>query len=354
MIGISMFSSAGVAETYLEDLKINIKLANELVPERAKYYHHFFPKADMVVGDIMDSIIFDKYLHKAQEINPQFLLATPPCQGMSSLGKKDYVADERNYLIFSVFKVIDSLDLDIIVIENVPKFLKLLFPYKDDWLGIVDILKAKYANKYIIEPVVLNAKDYGVPQSRPRVIIKMYKPSYEWKNPLKEKEITLREAIGYLPSLESGESSNIKYHYALKHNPMHIEVMAHTPEGCSAMKNEFYYPKKKDGNRVCGFHNTYNRMKWDEPCAAVTTNSGTISGHNNVHPGRLQPDGTYSDARVLTILELLIVSSLPKDWNLPTDYKESTIRTLIGEAIPPMLLYKVLSTLKRREQNNGD
>ena len=72
-----------------------------------------------------------------------------------------------------------------------------------------------------------------------------------------------------------------------------------------------------------------------------------ISGHNNVHPGRLKPDGLWSDARVLTLLELLIVSSLPKDWDLPNNYKESLVRTLIGEAIPPLLLYKVLSTLKR-------
>lgn len=349
MIGISMFSSAGVAETYIEDLNINIALANELKPERAKYYHHFYPNVEMVVGNIMNDAVFETYLNKAKTINPRFLLATPPCQGMSSLGKKDYEADERNFLIFSVFKIIDALDLDVIVIENVPKFLKLVFPYNGKWQTIMDIISDKYGNKYKIDPIVVNAKDYGVPQSRPRAIIKMYKPSYEWEMPTKEKEITLKEAIGHLPSLESGEVSNIKYHYALKHSPMHIEVMAHTPEGCSAMKNEVFYPRKKDGTKVSGFHNTYNRMRWDEPCAAVTTNSGTISGHNNVHPGRLLPDGTYSDARVLTMLELLIVSSLPQDWNLPKDYKESTVRTLIGEAIPPKLLYKVLSTLKKKK-----
>ena len=126
---------------------------------------------------------------------------------------------------------------------------------------------------------------------------------------------------------------------------MHIEVMSHTPEGQSAFKNPVYYPKKADGTKVSGFHNTYNRMHWDLPCAAVTTNSGMISGHNNVHPGRLKSDGTYSDARVLSLLELLIVSSLPTDWNLPQNYKEALVRTIIGEAIPPKLLYKVLSTI---------
>lgn len=347
MIGISMFSSAGVAETYLEKLNIQISLANELVKERAKYYSHFYPNVDMVQGDIMSEEVFSKYQEKALALNPQFMLATPPCQGMSSLGKKDYEADERNYLIFAVLKMIDSLDLDVIAIENVPKFLKLFFPFEGEYLGILDILKRKYSNKYKIDYVVANAKDYGVPQSRPRAIILLYKPSYEWHLPEKEKEITLREAIGHLPSLKNGEHSNIKYHYALNHSPMHVEVMSHTPEGCSAMKNEVYYPQKANGQRVSGFHNTYNRMRWDQPCAAVTTNSGTISGHNNVHPGNPLPDGTFSDARVLSLLELLIVSSLPENWNLPNQYNESLVRTLIGEAIPPRLLYRILSPLKQ-------
>lgn len=346
MTGISMFSSAGIAETYLEQLGIHIALANELVSKRAEYYSHFYPHVDMVVGDIMSAGVFASYLAKAKVLNPKFLLATPPCQGMSSLGRKDYEEDERNYLIFAVLDVIDRLDLDVIVIENVPKFLKLYFPYRGECLGIVDILRKKYEGIYIVEPIVVNAKDYGVPQSRPRAIIKLYKPSYRWDLPPAEKEITLREAIGWLPSLESGERSSIKYHYALKHSAMHIEVMSHTPEGKSAFKNPVYFPKKADGTRVSGFHNTYNRMYWDLPCAAVTTNSGMISGHNNVHPGRLMPDGTYSDARVLSLLELLIVSSLPNDWNLPENYKETLVRTLIGEAIPPRLLYKVLSTLR--------
>lgn len=227
--GISMFSSAGIAETYLEDLNIDIALANELVPERANYYSHFYPKVDMVVGDIMSDDVFTKYLEKAKGINPKFLLATPPCQGMSSLGKKDYVEDQRNYLIFAVLKVIDALDLDVVAIENVPKFLKLYFPYEGKYLGIEDILKLKYSDKYNIESIVVNAKDYGVPQSRPRAIIKMYKSSYKWEMPQVQPEITLREAIGHLPSLKNGEHSNIKYHYALKHSAMHVEVyVAHS------------------------------------------------------------------------------------------------------------------------------
>lgn len=62
-----------------------------------------------------------------------------------------------------------------------------------------------------------------------------------------------------------------------------------------------------------------------------------ISGSNNGHPGRLLPDGTYSDARPLTLLELLIVSSLPENIRFPEGVSEKTIRDVIGEGIPPKM-----------------
>ena len=346
MTGVSMFASAGIAETYLSELGIHIRLANELEPKRADYYSFFYPDTEVIVGDIQNTEVYSNFISKALSLSPTFLLATPPCQGMSSLGKKQYRDDARNYLIFSVLDTIDRLNPEVVVIENVPKFLKLYFPFNGDTLSIIDILRAKYAQSYIIESMVVNAKDYGVPQSRPRAIIILHKPSFTWSLPPKEPEITLFQAIGHLPSLKNGETSSIKYHYALNHSSMHVEVMSHTPEGGSAMNNPVFYPKKANGQKVNGFHNTYNRMTWNAPCAAVTTNSGMISGHNNVHPGRLLPDGTYSDPRALSLREIMIVSSLPDNWTLPEDYNDRTVRTLIGEAIPPMLLKKFLSTLK--------
>lgn len=343
--GISMFSSGGIAETYLKDIGIDILLANELVKERANFYKHFYPESKMITGDIQDKEIFEEFLSEAKKIKPTFLLATPPCQGMSSLGKKDYEVDERNFLIFSVIEVIKQIDFDFILIENVPKFLKLFFPFKGKNLSIIEILEKLFNDKYHIDHSVLNAKDYGVPQSRPRAIIKLFKKNKTWGVPDKQKEITLREAIGHLPTLMPNEKSEIKFHYAMKHSTMQIEVMTHTPEGKSAMINEVYYPKKANGEKVKGFHNTYKRMKWDFPAPARATNNGLISGHNNVHPGRKQKDGTWSDPRVLSLLELFIVSSLPENWDLPKDFKESFVRLLIGEAIPPLMLKEILSKI---------
>ncbi|MEE3704943.1 DNA cytosine methyltransferase [Campylobacter sp. CX2-8023-23] len=346
MKGLSLFSSAGIAEMYLKNLGIEIVVANELLPKRAELYKWLYPKCEMVVGDIKESNNFTKIQQLVRENDCKFLLATPPCQGMSSLGKKDYDNDERNYLVFYVFDLIDSSNFDYILIENVPKFLKLYFPHNGKFKQLIDIVKDKYNDRYSIDSFVLNAKDFGVPQSRPRGFIKIWKKSLKWDNPKPQKEISLKEAIGHLPSLESGEKSDLKWHYAKKHNNRDILALKHTAEGKSAMKNEIYYPKKENGDRIIGFHNTYKRMKWNEPAPARAINSGNIGGHNNVHPGRLQSDGTYSDARVLTLRELFIVSSLPADWDLPDFASETLIRSVIGEAIPPMFCKNIIKGIK--------
>lgn len=348
MKGLSLFCSAGIAETYFKESGIDIVVANELLPKRCELHSWLYPNCATICGDITNNEIFNNIVEKTKEENCKFLLATPPCQGMSSLGKKDYDNDKRNYLIFYVFDVVDQIDFDYILIENVPKFLKMYFPYKDKLMSLVDIIKDKYSDKFNIDSFVLNAKDYGVPQSRPRGFVRIWKKGLDWAMPIKQQEITLQQAIGDLPSLESGQDSGIKWHSAKIHNEREILAMKHTKSGCSAMKNEVYYPKKNNGERIKGFHNTYKRMKWDEPCPARAMNNGNMGGHNNVHPGRLKEDGTYSDARVLTLRELFIVSSLPADWNLPTWATDNLIRTVIGEAIPPRLSQSIISRINKK------
>ena len=354
IVGASLFSSAGIAETYFKELGIDIKVANELLPKRADLYRFFYPDTNMIQGDITDKVIFNNIDAEIKKQNCKFLIATPPCQGMSSLGKKEYSTDKRNYLIFYVLDIIDNNDFDYILIENVPKFLKLYFPYNGNLMLLKDILEEKYSNKYVIESFELNAADYGVPQSRPRGFIRIRKKGLEWEKPISSNRISLKEAIGHLPSLESGEDSGIKWHFAKKHNEREVLALKHTPEGCSALRNEIYFPKKPNGEAIKGFHNTYKRMKWSEPCPARAMNNGNMGGHNNVHPGKKLKDGTYSDARVLTLRELFIVSSLPADMNLPDWCTDNLIRTVIGEAIPPMFSKNIVKGIFSTRRNDSD
>lgn len=353
--GASMFACAGIGETYFSNAGIDVVVANELLENRAKFYRENHPSSNMIIGDITNDEIKNSFIEDMKKKGVRFLVATPPCQGFSNLGKNrnldEKLVDERNFLIFSVLDVIDRTKVDYVMIENVATFLTMLFPYKHELHTIEEILKDRYSDEYEIEIKKLNAKFYGVPQSRTRAITIMYKKGLKWIWPEPQEIITLREVIGDLPSLEAGEDSGIKHHKAKKHNDREIECMKHTPTGKSAMKNDFYYPKKEDGTRIKGFNSTYKRMDWDSPASVITMNNGNIGSHGNVHPGRLLPDGTYSDARVLTILELLRVETLPDDWHIPDWASEALVRKVIGEAVPPMLGYNIVKGIEETQDS---
>lgn len=341
--GISLFSGGGIGETYLEDIGIHIKVANEYLPNRANFYRFQYPDSTMICEDITKKETKETLIGLAKENDVKFLIATPPCQGMSNLGKREYVEDQRNYLIFHVFEMIDNLDLDYILIENVPKFLKMYYPYKNEYRSLCDIINDKYGDKYEIDARIFDAQYYGVPQRRKRAIVRMWKKGLRWNEPSISSPIVLKDAIGHLPSIESGEISGIPYHNGPKIPERHKIAMQHTPTGKSAHNNEKYYPKTKDGRRCKGYGNTYRRLDWDKVCPTRTMNSGSVSGSNNVHPGRLLEDGTFSDARTFSLLELFIVSSLPENWTIPKDTNEKLIRDIIGEGIPPMLTKNICS-----------
>lgn len=342
---ISLFASAGIGELNLHKGNLNFVAANELLEKRADTYNFFYPHTKMYQGNIIDEKLKEDMISFAKQKDVKFLLATPPCQGLSSVGKNKvqdhFINDRQNFLVMEIFDFIDSLELEYILIENVPRFLKMFFPYENDMYLLEDILEMRYGKDYTIDTQLLNAKDFGVCQSRPRAIIKMYKKHLSWPWPTKQQEISLEEAIGHLPSLEPGEKSQIKWHAAKNARSEIIRAMRHTKPGQSAFKNEVYYPKKENGERIKGFHNTYKRMVWDKPASARTTYSGSISSHNNVHPGRLMEDGTYSDPRVLSLLETFIVSSIDSDIEFPIGSTETYIRAIIGEAIPPKLLEEI-------------
>ena len=124
----------------------------------------------------------------------------------------------------------------------------------------------------------------------------------------------------------------------------------HTPSGTSAFKNEVFFPMTK-GRRIKGAPRTYMRMFWEKPATTIMQNSGVISAFSTVHPGRCIVDSDddtkriYSDARALSIYELLILSSLPLDWNIPKWADDVTIRKVIGEGIPPLLIKKAVMEL---------
>ncbi|MBR3797388.1 MAG: DNA cytosine methyltransferase, partial [Bacteroidales bacterium] len=139
-----------------------------------------------------------------------------------------------------------------------------------------------------------------------------------------------------------------KWHRPPIHSWKLVECMMHTPSNESATNNLIYYPKKNNGERVKAHYNQYRRLSWDTPCRCLTQNNGVISSLACVHPGRpYKKNGEllYSDPRVFTIYEIMIISSLPLDWPIPNWADENLIRKVIGEGIPSKLIKVIMSNL---------
>ena len=373
---LSLFANIGVAEAYLKELGFEVAVANELIERRAILYSKIYPDTHMICGDITDKKVFDKIIEESRSAGIDIIMATPPCQGMSTVGQK--LADDiRNRLVCQVIEAIKELNPKYVMIENVPAFLSTEIQVGEDWILIPKLLDKELGDNYTINKNIIDTKDYSVPQTRERAIVLMTRKDQKtiWHIPEKDDTIvTMHDAIGNLPRLDpfitdvsnkemleivplyyerEAQAKKIsKWHIPPHHIKRQVIAMQHTPTGKTAFDNDIYYPIKENGDAVKGFKNTYKRQNWDSPAYTVTMDNRKISSQNNVHPGRIEctdekGDVIYSDARTLTLYELMIVTSLPSDWNVPKNTSEAFLRRIIGEGIPPLFVKKVFEELSK-------
>ncbi len=369
--GLSLFSNVGVAEALFSEIGVDILVANEVNKKRADFYSETYKDTHMICGDITDDNIKNTIINESIKKGVNFIIATPPCQGMSEAGKRN-VFDERNQLITHTIDIIKRVSPDFILIENVPTLLKTKIIVKNEIIKIPDYIKKELGPLYNFnEQTLIKAMNHGVPQMRERNIFLITKKgiNVKWKFPPKQKKITLQDAIGRLssidPMLREGLDFTIKkfpefiskrnnalkiskWHRPPVHSWKQVQWMMHTPSAKSAIYNEVFYPQKEKKVPIKAHHNNYRRMDWDKPSRTMTQNNGVISSLCCVHPGtEYTKNGEilYSDPRVLTIYELLIVTSLPLDWPIPEWADENFIRKVIGEGIPSRMVKKIMIEL---------
>lgn len=368
---LSLFANVGIAEAMFSDIGVKVLIANELVEERAKFYSEVYPETHMICGDITDDAIRDSIVSEALEKKVNFIIATPPCQGMSVAGNRDD-RDPRNQLIYYAIDVIKRVNPDFVMLENVPRQLTTKIRINDETIRIPDYIKRELMGHYHFNNETLaKAKDFSVPQLRERNIFLLVKNGIDvtWEFPPKQREITLEEAIGNLPSLDPQLREGIaltrekfpdydrkreaglqvsKWHRPPVHPWRQVEWMMHTPTGKSAIYNNVYFPQNKDGSEIKAHHNHYRRMRWDMPSRTITMFNNYISTLATVHPGRpYEMNGItlYSDPRALSVYELLIVMSIPLDWPIPDWVDDSFLRKVIGEGIPSKMARDIVNEL---------
>lgn len=372
---VSLFANIGIGEAYLKSLGFNVIVANELEPRRADIYRQIYPETDMICGDITNKDVYSSIVSATKKQKIDVIMATPPCQGMSTAGKQDKF-DVRNDLFLYAIKLIKDVKPDYFIFENVPGFMTTSILYNEEPRIIPDVIKELLRTTYTMSFNIVDTQDYGVPQSRTRMILlgTHRRTAHKWVMPDTDPEVkTLADAIGDLPIVDpfiyditEEEMLKVFPKYkqrekaALKISPWHMPphhilrqviTMQHTATGCSAFDNDKYKPRKKNGEIVKGFHNTYSRQRWDTPAYTIAMSNNQISTQNSVHPGRYMGkdsngDDIYSDPRVFTVYELMRIMSIPDDWPIPVTVSKQYLRHIIGEGVPSLLIKKLFSQIK--------
>lgn len=348
-VGIGLFSGCGGLDFGFEAAGVNIVGHVEVWDAANKIYEQNFPNSKLLKKDINDVSSEDIESWKKEFGTIDIIVGGPPCQGFSLAGKRD-PADIRNQLYKQYVRIVSELHPKAFVFENVAKMTSM--KNKDGGLFLDEIIKDFSNVGYRIVHKIVNACDYGVPQSRERVIIvgvredlnKKYSFSEPQFNSIEEsKQITMfeakqplrtfRYATEDLCSLESDESSEVDpLHWTIAHPQHVIDWLVDIPEGMSAHENPD--PLKRPPS---GFNTTYKRIMWDEPCSTISTNFNMISGCRNVHP---------TNTRSLTIREATRAQSFPDEFVFCGKWGD--VRTAIGNAVPPLLAYEIAKDVIRQ------
>lgn len=275
---ISLFSSSGIGDLGLKKNKINTVIACELLKDRANLFKSNFPTTKMFNGDIwelQDDIV--NYYRENYDSELFLIIATPPCQGMSSngMGKmlSDYrkglrpKQDPRNRLIIPAVNIIKKLKPKWIIFENVPTMVNtLIYDENQELINIIDYINRELGEEYIGCPKVIDVVNYGVPQHRKRLLTVLCKKNNYTEEYLKNNKsflpvethsendtlitkhwITLKEAIGDFPELRAEKGKNKKMEF----NPLHkvpildkkkLWWIDNTPEGATAFNNQCVNP----------------------------------------------------------------------------------------------------------------
>ncbi len=373
---ISLFSSAGVGCYGFKEQNFECIATSELIESRIniqKYnkkckYNSGYICGDITTNEIKDKIFkeINKWKDKEELDDVDVVVATPPCQGMSTANYKKNNEQKRNSLVVEAIKIIKEINPKIFVFENVRAFVKTICTDIDgEDKQILDAILFNLEKTYNISYKIINFKDYGVPSSRPRTLVIGTRKDLLNMSPLNlfpfvEKEISLRKAIGDLKSLndfDSYDSGDI-YHSFRNYDSYMREWIHDLKEGETAFNNsEDKKPYKiVDGKKVIlkseHLGNKFRRLVWDKPCACVATRNDQLASMDTIHP---------RDDRVLSIRELMRVMTIPESFKWSDQdisqiktksqkecfYKknELNIRRCIGEAVPTRIMEKIAKNI---------
>lgn len=320
---IELFAGGGGLALGMEKAGFHHLLLNEFNHHACETLRANRPNWNIVEGDIHE-LSFREYEGKIDFLSGGF-----PCQAFSYAGNKGGFEDARGTLFFELARAVKETKPKVFMGENV----KGLFTHDNGkTLAVIKNTIAELGYT-LIEPKVLKAIMYQVPQKRERLFLiairndLAQKAHYKWPDPYK-KICTLRDAFfkGILYDTDVPESIGQNY------PPRKKEIMSMVPMGGfwkdlpidiqqEYMKGSFHMGGGKTG--------IARRLHLDEPSLTLTC-APAMKQTERCHP---------TESRPLTVREYARIQTFPDNWifkgSMSEQYKQ------IGNAVPVNLAYAV-------------
>ena len=326
---VDLFSGAGGLSKGLEAAGMSCALGVDFDKIAIKTFKRNHPNSEVFAGDI-SKLTAEKLKELIGDKKIRLVCGGPPCQGMSTVGKGD-PNDPRNFLFKEFVRVVAELKPDFVLLENVTGMVSRKNQAISD--GIINEF-GKLG--YSLEPRVLTASHYGVPERRRRTIFLGNRLGYAVKWPEQKydgKGMPARVVGDALRDLAAsdGETYNHDVESATIMDEMDVARMKHIPEGCGIRyeeDEEAYLPKElklgvgwktMDEGR---FRQTkYQRLDRKQPSPTIMTGR-----YSYYHP--LEP-------RFITAREAASVQSFPNDFVFEGTVSQQWRQ--IGNAVPPLM-----------------
>ena len=325
--GVDLFCGAGGLTKGLEAAGIDVGLGIDIDPA-CEYPYTANNKASFLLKSV-EGITAADFSEVFDDAPFKLLAGCAPCQPFSTYSQGwSCPSDERWNLLGHFSRLVQETRPHLVTMENVPPL------EREDVFS--DFVATLMDEGFDVFHGVVNCADYGVPQQRQRLVLLASKlGSIDFITPTtpEGRRITVRNAIGDMPSLEAGEASESDpLHVACELSPLNLKrIRASTPGG--TWRDWDKRLRAKCHTKASGktYPSVYGRMTWDNPSPTMTTQ---YYGFGNGRFGHPEED------RAISLREGAILQSFPKTYKFVPKGEpiyRKTIGRLIGNAVPVKL-----------------
>ncbi len=366
---IDLFCGAGGLSLGFTQAGFIVALANDIEEcciDTYSHNHPELPRKYVVCGDINNILKNVNKLKRFEKID--LVVGGPPCQGFSMANRQRIIDDPRNKLYKSYVKVVESVEPKFFLMENVKGMYSVAEQIKEDFERI----------GYKVSCRILNAKDFGIPQNRERLIFignnleynneeifnqieKKSKliPNFVLKDALyglrklealQEKNATEKDTVNsgkkieknnteelneYLKIINENKKNRLIFnHKARYNNERDIEIFRRLNQGDKSddPKIADIMPYK---NRSDIFKDKYFKLENNKVCKTITAHM-KFDCNMYIHP---------TQARGLTPREAARVQSYPDDYFFRGAYTKTYMQ--VGNSVPPLLGRTIAQVIKK-------